>query len=109
MRKIYLILVFICPVLLFSQSIKGFKIPDSLRTKNFNHLKERFSKEFNSKNNLAEIYANCIVLKAKNENKDLNLADGYKLLHLLKNDESSIHYIDSMIANSSDIDHLISI
>lgn len=103
MRIIYLVLVFICPVLLSSQSIKGFKIPDSLRTKNFNQLKERFSKEFNSKNNLAEIYANCIVLKAKNENKDLNLADGYKLLHLLKNDESSIHYIDSMIVLSKKI------
>lgn len=105
MRKIYLILLIIYPILLLSQSIKGFNIPDSLKTKNFNQLNERYSKELNSKNNLAELYANCIVLKAKQEKKDLNLADGYKLLHLLKNDESSTHYIDSMIVLSKKINN----
>ena len=106
MRKIYLILIIICPILFFSQSKKGFYLPDTLKTKSFDYLKKGYDKEFQSKKNLAELYANCLLLKGKKEKNDLKTIDGYISLYRLKGDDlSALSYLDSMMIVSKKINN----
>ena len=105
MRKIYLILVFICPVLLFSQSIKGFKIPDSLRKKNFQYIENAYNKTFQIDNDKAELFANIILQKGKQENNKNQIFEGYFKIARTKNlkGENGFPYADSLIARTKNI------
>lgn len=95
--------------LCFSQSIKGFQLPDSLNTKSYEQLDKLYNTVFRKDNNKAELYANSFLMKAKREKNDTKIADGYVLLHRLKNDKSALLYLDSMIVISKrikNLDHL---
>lgn len=108
MRKIYLILVFICPVLLFSQSIKGFKIPDSLRKKNFQYIENAYNKTFQIDNDKAELFANIILQKGKQENNKNQIFEGYFKIARTKNlkGENGFPYADSLITRTKNINNI---
>lgn len=104
-RKIYLILVIICPVLLFSQSIKGFKIPDSLRKKNFLCIENVYNKTYQVDNDKAELFANIILQKGKQENNEKQIFEGYYKIARTKNlkGENGYPYADTLIAKTKNI------
>ena len=108
MRIIYLILVLICPVLLFSQSIKGFKIPDSLRTKNFQYIENAYNKTYQIDNDRAELFANIILQKGKQENNEKQIFEGYYKIARTKNlkGENGFPYADSLIVATKNINNI---
>lgn len=90
----------------FSQSINGFKIPDSLKGKSFKYLENAFDNTLKNKSKNAELYANSILLKGKNTRNNIKIADGYLFLYKSK---SAPSYLDSMIVISKKVqnfDHL---
>lgn len=85
--------------LFFSQSIKNFALPDSLKNKSFEHLQKAYDKVFRIDNNKAELYANSILFKGKKEKNNTIIYDGYyKIAHTkgLKS-ENGHPYADSLI------------
>ena len=108
MRKIYLILVFIFPVLLFSQSIKGFIIPDSLRKKNFQYIENAYNKTYQVDNDKAEFFANAILQKGKQENNENQIFEGYYKIARTKNlkGENGFPYADSLIVATKNINNI---
>lgn len=84
----------------FSQSIKGFRLPDSLKGKSFEYLENTFDKTLKNNSKKAELYANCILLKGKNAGNETKIADGYLFLYKSKSDPS---YLDSMITISKKV------
>lgn len=107
-RKIYLILVIICPVLLFSQSIKGFKIPDSLRKKNFQYIENAYNKTYQVDNDKAELFANIILQKGKQENNEKQILEGYYKIARTKNlkGENGFPYADSLVVATKNINNI---
>jgi len=98
MHKISLIFLFLSyHSLCFSQSIKGFHIPDSLKTKNFEQLEKSYKKVLPINKTKAELYANCILLKGKAEKNDMKITDGYLMLYQLNDNKPALFYLDSMI------------
>ncbi|MBV8324990.1 helix-turn-helix domain-containing protein [Chryseobacterium sp.] len=87
-----LYLSFIGVNICFSQSLKGFKTPDSLKNKNYEQLERSFSTTFQS--DPALLYANTFLVKAKKENNIKRIVDGY-FLHFLKS-EKNLKYTDSI-------------
>ncbi|MBT2621274.1 helix-turn-helix transcriptional regulator [Chryseobacterium sp. ISL-6] len=102
-KKFFLYLLILCQNLYFSQSIKGFCIPDSLDNKSYEQLEKPFKKNLYINKAKAEVYANTILLKGKNNKNDEKIADGYLMLHRLSNDESALLYLDSMMMVSKKI------
>lgn len=86
--------------LCFSQSIKGFRPPDSLKGKSFEYLENTFDKTLKTNSKKAEIYANSVLLKGKNGNNENKIAEGYLLLYKTKSDPL---YLDSMIMISKKV------
>lgn len=71
MQKLYLtFLLSFFQSLYFSQSMKGFHIPDSLKNKNLDQLRKCYDKVFRIDNSKAELYANTILSKGKKENNN---------------------------------------
>lgn len=107
MYKIFLtFLFFVFQNLYFSQSIKGFHIPDSLKTKSFEQLEIDYNKVFRIDNNKAELYANIILAKGKKEKSDNFIYNGYyKIAHIkgLKH-ENGHPYADSLLKITQNID-----
>lgn len=99
-KKSLLFLLVLCHNLFFSQSIRGFHIPDSLETKTYAQLDIGYQRVFRINNDKAEVYANTIISKAKREKNDIKLADGYVLLHRVVNGDKILCYLDSMIVIS---------
>lgn len=90
-------LLFISSNFYFSQSIKGFHVPDSLKTKSFDQLEKSFKNNFRANKTEAEAYANCFLIKGKKNKIDIKIADGYLMLHRLSDDKSALVYLDSMM------------
>lgn len=89
----------------FSQSINNFHIPDSLRTKNYEQLKKSYDKVFRIDNDKAELYANVILLKGKQENNKPYIYEGYyKIAHTkgLKSENGHV-FADSLIQLTKDL------
>ncbi|KAA0127864.1 helix-turn-helix transcriptional regulator [Chryseobacterium sp. SN22] len=107
MHRLYLtFLLAFCQSLYFSQSIKGFHIPDSLKSKNFEQLKKSYDKVFRIDNSKAELYANTILSKGKKEkNNDLIYEGYYKTAHVkgLKS-ENGHPYADTLLNITRNID-----
>lgn len=107
MHKLYLTFLLVCfQSLYFSQSIKGFHIPDSLKSKNFEQLKKSYDKVFRIDNSKAELYANTILSKGKKEkNNDLIYEGYYKTAHVkgLKS-ENGHPYADTLLNITRNID-----
>lgn len=92
---------------MLSQSIKGFHIPDSLKTKSFEQLKKSYDKVFRIDNNKAEVYANTILSKGKKEKNNDMIYDGYyKTAHVkgLKS-ENGHPYADTLLKITQNIDN----
>lgn len=77
-----------------SQSFKSFYIPDSLKRKSFEYLINGFASTRKSDLNKAELYANCLVAKAKEGKNYYRTSDGYSFLYEITADPA---YLDSMI------------
>lgn len=89
----------------FSQSINHFHIPDSLKTKNYEQLKKSYDKVFRIDNDKAELYANVILLKSKQENNKPYIYEGYyKIAHTkgLKSENGHV-FADSLIHLTKDL------
>ncbi|WP_426476089.1 helix-turn-helix domain-containing protein [Chryseobacterium sp. CBSDS_008] len=99
-KRLFLYLLILCQNLYFSQSIKGFRIPDSLKQKSFEQLEKSFEKQLYSNTDKAEIYANTILLKGKKNKNGEKMADGYESLYKISNNKPAISFIDSMITVS---------
>ncbi|MCU7617407.1 helix-turn-helix transcriptional regulator [Chryseobacterium sp. PBS4-4] len=107
MFRFSLFLIFlICQNLFFSQSIKHFHIPDSLKNKNYEQLQNAYDKVFRIDNNKAEIFANTILSKGKKEkNRDLIYDGYYKIAHIkgLKS-ENGHPYADTLLSITQNVD-----
>ncbi|MDV3887618.1 hypothetical protein CMT90_11815 [Elizabethkingia anophelis] len=82
----------------FTQTLKKFKIPDTLQNKSFEQLEKSFGKNFET--NDALLYANTFIIKAKQEKNTKRIIDGY-FLFFLKSGED-ISYIDSIKTTMKD-------
>jgi len=101
-----LFLSILLPSLHFSQSIKEFQIPDSLKNRNFSQLQNDYDRVFRIDNNKGELYANTILKKAKQEKNKEFLYDGYyKIAHIkgLKS-ENGHPYADTLTTLTKNID-----
>lgn len=107
MKKIYLFLLITFPILLFSQSIKGFKLPDSLNNKSYKYIQNAFNYSFQIDNDKAELYANIILLKGKKDNNKNLIFDGYYNLARVKNfkNENGHPFADSLIILTKSINN----
>ncbi|MGX5686872.1 helix-turn-helix domain-containing protein [Chryseobacterium cucumeris] len=99
LKKKLLFIFFLWQNLFFSQSMKCFHIPDSLRKKSFEQLIHDYNKVLRIDNERAELYANIILNKAKKEKNNDQIYDGYyKLAHAKGlNSENGHPYADSLI------------
>lgn len=100
------ILTLLLQNLFFSQSIKNFTVPDSLRNENFEQLQKAYDKVFRIDNNKAELYANSILFKGKKEQNNTIIYDGYyKIAHIKGLKSKNGHpYADSLINITKNID-----
>ena len=101
-----IILILISQNLFFSQSIKNFVIPDSLKNKNLEELQKSYDKVFRIDNSRAEIYANTILSKGKKERNNDLIYDGYyKIAHTkgLKS-ENGHSYADTLLSITRNVD-----
>ncbi|MBW8522221.1 helix-turn-helix transcriptional regulator [Chryseobacterium chendengshani] len=100
MFRFYSILFLLfCLNLFFSQSIKHFRVPDSLKNKNSEQLQKAYDKVFRIDNTKAELYANSILIKGKKEKNNDLIYDGYyKIAHTkgLENENGQI-YADTLL------------
>lgn len=106
LRFYTLIFIFLFQNLLFSQSIKSFVIPDSLKNKTYEQLQKSYDKVFRIDNDKAEIFANTILLKGKKEKNNTLIYDGYyKIAHTkgLKS-ENGHPFADSLLTLTKNID-----
>ncbi|WHF52602.1 helix-turn-helix domain-containing protein [Chryseobacterium gotjawalense] len=82
-KKQLTILLILCYNLIFSQSVVGFKIPDSLKNTSGKELTESYDKVFRIDNVKSELYANAILRKGKMTKNSNLIYDGYyKLAHV---------------------------
>ncbi|RMZ59165.1 AraC family transcriptional regulator [Chryseobacterium nematophagum] len=106
MPKVVLIFLFILyQNLFFSQSVREFQVPDSLKTKSFEQLEKSYSKTFQV-NNKAILYANTFLTKAKKEHNIVKQIDGYFLIFTKSKNIYYIDSIQSIIKKSNKIDHI---
>ncbi|KFF11505.1 hypothetical protein IW15_14910 [Chryseobacterium soli] len=107
MNKYFLLLLtFFCQIVCFSQSIKGFYIPDSLKKRNNEYLQKSYDKIYRIDNDKAELYANTILLTGKKEKNSEAIYDGYyKLAHTkgLKF-ENGKPYADTLLSLTKHLD-----
>lgn len=107
MKKFHLIFLTVFPVFFFSQSIKGIKIPDSLKNKSYKYINDAYNKVFQVDNDKAELLANYILLKGKKENNRDILFDGYYNIARVKNlkNENGHPFADSLISASKNVNN----
>lgn len=107
MKKIHLIVFTVFPFFIFSQSIKGLHIPDSLKNKNYKYIIDAYNKVFQIDNDKAELFANYILIKGKQENNKEILFEGYYDIARVKNlkNENGHPFADSLIAASKNINN----
>lgn len=100
MRKklIFLCFYFSSLKFYFTQTLKKFKIPDTLQNKSFEQLEKSFGKNFET--NDALLYANTFIIKAKQEKNTKRIIDGYFLFFLKSGEDVS--YIDSIKTTMKD-------
>jgi AraC-like DNA-binding protein len=69
---------------------------DSLKNRSYNNLKKSY---YNSGNDfiIARIYANAYLDRAKNENNDVEIANGFLFLSEISNEKKALKYADSII------------
>ena len=82
------------------------KILDSLIRENYDQIKEAFL-EHRSNREIANLYANAYLKKAKKEKDTIELANGYDILckYNISNSELALLYVDSIIAITKNVKH----
>ncbi|WP_295199658.1 AraC family transcriptional regulator [uncultured Chryseobacterium sp.] len=108
MQKLYLtFLLSFLQSLYFSQSTKGFHIPDSLKNKNFDQLKKSYDRVFKIDNKKAELYANTILSKGKKEKNNNFIYEGYYKLAYARglNSENGHPFADSLLRITQNINN----
>ena len=107
MKRFHCIIIIIYPTLLLSQSIRNFKIPDSLKNKNFKYVVNLYDNVYQVDNDKAEDLANIILLKGKKENNESLIFDGYYKIARTKNlkGENGYPYADTLIAKTKNINN----
>ncbi|MCL9805870.1 helix-turn-helix domain-containing protein [Flavobacterium amniphilum] len=84
-----------------------FKIPDSLKTVEFNELEKRFNSSILDKEKKI-IYANTYYLKAKKQSNVIIQSNGlYMKAFSLKNRDQSIKYLDSIVSLTKNLEDFI--
>ncbi|WP_109097196.1 helix-turn-helix domain-containing protein [Aquimarina sp. AU58] len=108
MKKLVLIVsvFFLYTIPGIAQDTGTFTIPDSLKNKTFDEIEKLGFKYYNDSIK-HEIYANTLLVKAKQKNDPLSLAKAYRsAVFMFKNkSHERIAYLDSSIAVSKDLNH----
>ncbi|WP_108807285.1 AraC family transcriptional regulator [Aquimarina spinulae] len=108
MKKLVLIvsIFFLYMIPGVAQNTGTFTIPDSLKNKTFDEIEKLGFKYYNDSIR-HEIYANTLLVKAKQKNDPLSLAKAYRsAVFMFKNKfPERIAYLDSSIAVSKDLNH----
>ncbi len=75
---------------------------DSLLKKSFKDLRDSF-KKYSNDSVLAKIYVKSYILKAKDENDSLQMANGYLYASQISSAQKEIEYLDSLISISKNM------
>lgn len=94
MNPKYLLVASLCAVLL--TNAQSFKIPDSLRNKNFDYLFDRIE-DANNCNEQRSLYLQSFLMKAKTEEHWEELSNAYKNYVHYAPDKLKLIYADSMV------------
>ncbi len=90
---LFFLLLFVVPICIAQN-----EIPDSLKTFSFDETRKKFYKEVNNENiDLAKVYADTYINKAKSIKDTLQMAIGYKLFTFIVKPKVAIIYADSAI------------
>lgn len=94
-----LLLLFLIPKFIYAQSLNsykadvfGFKIPDSLTSRGFDYLNEKFYKNLDDSPK-AKILAIATIQNARTRNDSLRIAQGFFNLSLVSKDSLEINYL----------------
>ncbi len=84
---------------------QGYRIPDSLNSKTYDYLYKSFLK-VNRDTTKSLIYLNSYLQKGKDENEKFSMAMGYSLISSYqKKDKVKLHYLDSSISISKNLNN----
>ncbi|WP_158597058.1 helix-turn-helix domain-containing protein [Aquimarina sp. BL5] len=90
------------PEIIFSSQRK--KVDDSLKIKTFTYLKESFENNKFSNPDLAVLYAEVYLEKAKSKNDNIEIAKGYELFYKLnRTNSNALVYSDSIISLTKEL------
>jgi AraC-like DNA-binding protein len=108
MSQNYLLVLFLITTQLVTAQRNEYKIPDSLRDKNFNYLDQRIY-DLRNENSKAALYVDTYIKKAKKEQNWKELVNGYQSALYSSTDKLRLIYADSMVfaAKKSNNDALI--
>lgn len=96
MNKSYLLLISLLLFQIISAQKKVFTIPDSLKTKNYEYLDNRFY-DLKKDSARASLYAYASLSKAKKEKNIKEILNGFQNLMLISTEKTRIIYVDSML------------
>ncbi|WP_343591302.1 helix-turn-helix domain-containing protein [Flavobacterium sp.] len=96
MNKSYLLLISLLLFQIISAQKKVFRIPDSLKTKNYEYLDNRFY-DLKKDSARASVYAYALLGKAKKEKNIKEILNGFQNLMLISTEKTRIIYVDSML------------
>ena len=96
MIKKYLLIVSVCFANQFYAQNKTDKIPDTLRSKNYDYLFERIE-DLEKNRNKQSLYLRYFLFKAKSEKNAEEIVNGYKNYVYYSSDNLKLIYADSMI------------
>ncbi|PTT07340.1 hypothetical protein DBR27_07550 [Flavobacterium sp. HMWF030] len=96
MNKSYLLLISLLLFQIISAQKKVFRIPDSLKTKNYEYLDNRFY-DLKKDSARASVYAYALLSKAKKEKNIKEILNGFQNLMLISTEKTRIIYVDSML------------
>lgn len=96
MNKSYLLLISLLLFQIISAQKKVFRIPDSLKTKNYEYLDNRFY-DLKKDSARASLYAYASLSKAKKEKNIKEILNGFQNLMLISTEKTRLIYVDSML------------
>ncbi len=104
MKRVLLLLFILSCSLLAQEQVIDVVIPDSIQSKTYFQLYERFYENYKAHPNRADVYANAYLGKAKIENKEIAIAHRYLMLSNLYQDKAlCLVYTDSLIQATQDL------
>lgn len=101
MKHVLFLILFVCGIISAQNDYIERPPPDSLQSKTYFYLYERFFETYIRHPEKAMVYANAYIKKAEYDQKEVSKAHGYYLMsRLSKGDEHYLNYLDSMIQSS---------